>query len=82
MEASSTLPLDPIHEALVTLRFRAEAEEHRLASCYGWNIRKDARITAVGKFFNVVAGAEPGIVITGDLLRDNWWRATLHSCSP
>jgi hypothetical protein len=73
MEGSSSRPLDPIHEALEKLRFRAEAEEHRLAAAHGWDVGKDARITAVGKFFNVVAGAELGIVITGDLLKDNWW---------
>src|SRR3989442_7699458 len=73
MAGSQALPLDPIHDALEKLRFRAEVEEHRLAVERGWEIGKDARVSAVGKFFNVVAGAELGIVITGDLLKDQWW---------
>jgi hypothetical protein len=73
MAGPAALPLDPIHDALEKLRFRTEAEQHRLAVERGWEIGKDARVSAVGKFFNVVAGAELGIVITGDLLKDQWW---------
>jgi hypothetical protein len=73
MASSASLALDPIHDGLEKLRFRAEAEEHRLATERVWEMGKDARVAAIGKFFNVVAGAELGMVITGDLLKDQWW---------
>ena len=71
----SGLLLDPIHDRLERLRRQAREEEARLHGMHGWVLGRDARVTSVGKFFNVAAGAELGIVLVGDLLKDDWWQS-------
>lgn len=69
------LALDPIQDRLERLRMKAHCVATQLSSERGWDARKDARLTAVGKFFNAVMGAELGVVFLGELNDKAWWQA-------